>query len=368
MAKGDKGNIYSIILKDDFSSYLWLIPSKEASSEVVADSLILWFSSFGVVSDWVSDRGTHFKNELIRSLRKQMKSGHHFTLAYCPWLNGTVDVVCRELIRTTRALLSEFQLPQSAWPQFLPVIQSILNNTILRRLGKLCPLTAFTGLPQDTPLASINSRLGKKTSMRSIEGIRSIQNEYVQKLQTALEGLHKKVEAESNKKRKSAIESHNMKTNIKPINFTEGDYVLRGVVQRKSGRKLSIKWSGPYRIVEYRSNYIFVIQNLLTGERQESHGRRLRFFRNSSFQVTEELREHLSYQKDEMFVFEEFTGIRHKWPNLELRVKWRGFLDDESDWTLLWSLQEDVPQIVEDYLSELRSSGSVRERKLAASI
>ena len=360
MGKGDKGNIYTLILKDDFSSYVWLIPSKEASSEVVADSLILWFSSFGVVSDWVSDRGSHFKNELIKSLREQMKSGHHFTLAYCPWSNGTVEVVCRELIRTTRALLSEFQLPQSAWPQVLPVVQSILNNTILQRLGKLCPLTAFTGLPQDTPVASIKSRIGKKISMRSIEDIRSIQNEHVRKLQAALEDLHKQVEAESNKKRRSAIESHNRKTNIKPINFTEGDYVLRGLVQRKSGRKLSIKWSGPYRIVECRSNYIFVIQDLLTEERQESHGRRLRFFRNSSFQVTEELREYLSYQKDEMFVVEEFTGIRRKGPNLELRVKWRGFPSDESDWTLLSSLQEDVSQMVEDYLSELRSSGSVR--------
>ena len=368
MGKGDKGNIYTLVLKDDFSSYVWLIPSKEATAEIVADSLISWFSSFGVVSNWVSDRGTHFKNELVKILREQVKAGHHFTLAYCPWSNGTVEVVCRELIRTARALLSEYQLPHSAWPQVLPVVQSVLNNSVLARLGKRCPLTAFTGLPQDTPLTSIKSKLGKQISIRSIAEIRSIQNEHVERLQAALENVHKEVLSESNKKRKSAVESHNRKTNIKPINFTEGDYVLRGLVQRETKRKPSIKWHGPYRVTECRSNYIFVIEDILTGERQESHGSRLRFFRNSSFQVTDELRDHLAYQKNEMFIIEEFTGIRRKGVDLELRVKWRGFPVHESEWITLVKLQEDVPQMVQDYIQDLRRSGTPRERRLAVSI
>ncbi len=368
MGTGEKGNTYVLILKDDFSGYVWLIPSKEATAEVVADSLISWFSSFGVVTEWVSDRGTHFKNELVTLLQKQAKAGHHFTLAYCPWSNGTVEVVCRELIRTSRALLSEFQLPHSAWPQVLPIVQSILNNSMLPRLGNRCPLTAFTSLPQYTPLTSIKTVMGNRVSIRSVEDIQSIQREYIETLQAALDKMHKEVVIASNKKRKSAIESHNRKTNVRPVNFFDGDYVLRGLVQGKARRKPSIKWHGPYRVVECRSNYIFVIEDLLTGEREEAHGRRLRFFRNSSFQVTEELRHHLAYQKNELLVIEEFTGIRRKGTDFELRVKWRGFPDTETDWTPLATLQEDVPEMVRDYVQDLLRSGTPRERTLAASI
>ena len=368
MGAGDKGYIYVLVLKDDFSGYVWLKPSKEANSETVAENLIAWFSSFGIVPDWVSDQGTHFKNELVKILRDEVKAGHHFTLAYCPWSNGTVEVVCRELIRTTRAVLSEFQLPHSSWSQVLPIVQSVLNNSIIPRLGNRCPLTAFTGLPQNTPLTSIKTKIGKKVSVRSIQDIRVVQREYIEKLQAALDGIHKQITTLSTKKRKASIDSHNKKTNVLPVNFTEGDFVLQGLVLGKAKRKPSIKWQGPYRVVECRSNYIFVIEDLLTGERKEVHGRRLRFFRNSSFRVTEELRDHIAFQKNELFIVEEFTGIRKKGTEFELQVKWRGFPKSESDWTSLNTLKEDVPQMVRDYIDELLHSGTARERKLAASI
>lgn len=48
------------------------------------------------------------------------KSSHHFTLAYCSWSNGTVEVVFRELLRSTRAILSEFQILSHHWPSIFP--------------------------------------------------------------------------------------------------------------------------------------------------------------------------------------------------------------------------------------------------------
>jgi hypothetical protein len=105
-----------LILKDDLSSIVRLVPTSTTDAETTDDALISWFSDFGVVKTWASDRGSHFKNEVVRSLREKTRGLHHFTLACCPWSNWTVERACRELLRAARALLSEFKLPPEAWP------------------------------------------------------------------------------------------------------------------------------------------------------------------------------------------------------------------------------------------------------------
>ncbi|CDF38965.1 unnamed protein product [Chondrus crispus] len=82
--KGVRDLRYVLVLKDDFSGYVWLRPTREADADTTAQALLDWFASFGVVYHWVSDRGTHFKNEVVRTLREQTGGSHHFTLAYCP--------------------------------------------------------------------------------------------------------------------------------------------------------------------------------------------------------------------------------------------------------------------------------------------
>ena len=368
MSKGEDGYTYVLVFKDDLSGYVWLTPCKETTAEVTAEILIRWFSTFGVVTQWVSDRGSHFKNELVRLLREKLKSSHNFTLAYCPWSNGTVEVVCRELLRVIRALLSEFQLHQSCWPSIMPIVQSALNNTILERLGNRCPLTAFTGLPQDTPLKSITHRIDDVVQVLSCKDLRETQKQNISSLLSALDQMHKEVSIRSSKKRQAAVESHNRKTNIRPINFSEGDYVLRGIVQRESSRKPSLKWHGPFRVVECRSNYIFVIENLLTSKREEVHGRRLKFFRNKDFMVTEELLDHLAYQHGELLVIESFLDIRKHKGIVELLVKWRGFDHNETDWVPHSTLQEDVPTLLSEYLTDVAKTGTQRQRNVVASI
>ena len=152
MAPRENDFKYVLVLKDDHSGLVWIKPTKKTDADTAAHHLIEWFALFGVVTQWVSDRGTHFKNELVRLLRDAYKANHHFTLAYCPWSNGTVEVMNRELLGATRALLSEFQLSRHCWPSVVPIVQSALNNSKLKRLGNRCPLTVFKKLLADSPL------------------------------------------------------------------------------------------------------------------------------------------------------------------------------------------------------------------------
>lgn len=165
---GEADQTYALVMKDDFSGYVWILPASADEAETVADALIRWIVAFSVVENWVSDRGTQVKNGMITLLRESKRFSHHFTFAYCPWSNGTVEVVFRELLPVMQALLSEFQLAQRCWPSLLPLVQSALNNSSLPGLGNRCPLTASTELKQNNPLTAIKRREGGIVTVQSL--------------------------------------------------------------------------------------------------------------------------------------------------------------------------------------------------------
>lgn len=74
---------YVLILKDDVDSYKWLTATAEADAETTADAPLHWFALFGGARIWVSNRRSHFKNDLRTKLRETFKSEHYFRLPYC---------------------------------------------------------------------------------------------------------------------------------------------------------------------------------------------------------------------------------------------------------------------------------------------
>jgi len=368
IGKSSSGQVYVLILKDDFSSYVWLKPCKAADAEATATSLIEWFSAFGTVVQWVSDRGSHFKNEVVKELRERLHCSHHFTLAYCPWSNGSVEVVCRELIRTMRALSSEYQLPFKLWPVVVPVVQSVLNNTVLDRLGGACPLSAFTSLPADSPLLVIKRTDRGSVKVSSIEEARAKQLMEIERVQKALEDMHRSISGLTSSSRQKRIALHNARTHVRPCNFDVGDYVLWGVLQRGIQRKLSLRWRGPRRVVRVLSDYLFETEDLRTHKKVVVHGSRLKFFRNCDYEVTEECYNQLAYQEGELCVVDKIMDIRLHEGVLQLLVKWKGFDDEDPGWETFETMKDDVPALVSDFLSDIITSGVPRQRKLAATL
>jgi transposase InsO family protein len=73
------------------------------------------FAMFGVVLLWISDRGIHFKNEVVRRVQKELKAKHRFNTENCPWSNGTIETACKQVIRSFRAVLSELMMYVDEW-------------------------------------------------------------------------------------------------------------------------------------------------------------------------------------------------------------------------------------------------------------
>lgn len=288
-----------------------------------------WFCTFSVVPQWVSDQGSHFKNELMKMLKERLRTNHHFTLPYCPWSNGTVEVVCRELTRCMRALLLEYSLPFKFWPSILPVFQSILNNTKIDRLGKRSTATAFMAVDPSTLMTEIKVYRSGKVELASVYVARGRQLSYIKKVQAALEEMHGDVVRKSSQWRERRVLAHNKKTGVRSCNLDVGDYVLGGILKTKKKNKLGLRWKGPMRITKVLSDYLFELEDLRTSERSVVHGTRVEFFRCKDFERIEELDEYLAFQEGEYCIAEEIQDIRKVRDEMEVLVKWRGLGDEE---------------------------------------
>jgi hypothetical protein len=129
------------------------VPCRTPYAAATVDALMRWFAVFGVVLLWISDRGSHFKNEVVRRVQKELKANHHFTTENCPWSNGTVESACKQVICAFRAVLSELKMYADEWPEVVNMVQSVLNNCLSTRLNKRTPMQVFTGHAETTSLA-----------------------------------------------------------------------------------------------------------------------------------------------------------------------------------------------------------------------
>lgn len=212
-------NEYVLILKHYYSEYVFLRTCKHADAGRTAEVMMEYFTTFVPVLNELSDQGTHFKNEVMELLAISLGANHRFSTAYVPSSNGTVEAVCKQVLRGLRAFSSEFGVPESLWTKTVLAIQSIINNS----LGNRAPLTVHTGMSSGNPLSVALTTIGFK-NIDSVNEVRSIRALNIDELLSSLDILHKEVSSEVSQSCKKAVDAHNAKTHVKPSNVFVGDY------------------------------------------------------------------------------------------------------------------------------------------------
>lgn len=201
MGPSHAGDRYVLIVRDDLSSHCSFWPTTSPTADSATEALATWTAAFGAF-DWiVTDQGTHFVNNLLKGLIEELRSKHHTTTAYCPWANGSVERVYREVLRAGRALTHEFRLSPKDWSPVLESVQSVLNQSPLKRLGLRdrakpgiyrTPLEAFTGLKPTHPILRALP-LQRYTNCATVSEVRARQLMKVEQIQDALELMHRDV-------------------------------------------------------------------------------------------------------------------------------------------------------------------------------
>ncbi|KAH9140433.1 hypothetical protein AeRB84_015334, partial [Aphanomyces euteiches] len=357
-AKMYKLALVSPLQSRDMSGFVRLHASSTATAAETAAALMEWFSIFGVVKTWVSDCGSHFKNEVIDAMRRMFGSHHHFVTPHCPWANGTVEVVNRLIVRTLKALCSEMRLKATEWPSLLPLVQSALNQQPADRLGGEAPVKAFTGLGATPPLTGIVR--ADEADPKTIDWVKSEMAKYMADLAIALEEMHKEVKATADRKRAKARASRTKQRGVKLTKFALGDFVLVARALKHPG-KLTLRWKGPCRVVRVLSHHLMeVVQLVPPRETTLHHACRLRLYHAGGRDVDEDLVAQIAFG-DEGFYVEGIEDLRMHDGEWQLKIKWMGLEDAESSWEPALSIYEDVPLLFRRWTTTHHDEDGVSE-------
>ncbi|GMF42399.1 unnamed protein product [Phytophthora fragariaefolia] len=318
-------------MKDDATHYCELVPCVVPTSTVTAQAIMDWHSRFRAPGLWISGNGSHFKNEVVKEVSKRLNAHQNFTLAYSLWINGSVERLNKDIIQVLRVLCLEYNVDINDWTYFVPTLQANLNHTPVPSLGNHAPVELFCVLPAASPLRFYLDNSEKRLVDLGEHFPKHIDDK-LQKLRESAQLMHKKAIAyrakQTNRNRR------NQKYATKP-NFDVGDFVLRSRVDQKHNDKLLVTWIGPYQVVE-ADEHSFRVRHVVTGTEQDVHGSRLKFYADKSFEVTEEIREHIVSQGIILTVAQ---LIEHRWNSAkrmyEILVSWNGLGPIEDSWESL---------------------------------
>jgi hypothetical protein len=132
----------------------------------------------------------------------------------------------------------------------------------------------------------------------------------VVKMSKAMTEIHAQVAEKATRDRKAAIQKHNDKTHVRSPNFQVGDYVLVAEHRTSGVSKFQVKWKGPRLVASVESDYVFVVENLLTNELKAAHATRLRFYNDKELSVTAELTQAAEHNDHQLYVVSKILDAR----------------------------------------------------------
>jgi hypothetical protein len=144
-----------------------------------------------------------------------------------------------------------------------------------------------------------------------------------------------------------------------------GDYVLVAEYSKSGTTKLQVKWKGPRRVASVESDYVFVVENLLTKELKAAHATRLRFYRDKALNVTAELAQSAEHNDHQLYVVSKILDARYNDQEMchEMLAAWRDFPVGEATWEPYSVMAVDVPGMVAKFIESHEDIDAVREMR-----
>jgi hypothetical protein len=129
--------------------------------------------------------------------------------------------------------------------------------------------------------------------------------------------------------------------------------------------KSQVKWKVLRRVASVQSDYVFVVENLLTKELKAAHATRLRFYKDKDLKVTAELAQAAENNDHPLYVVSKVLDARYNIQEMfhELLVAWRGFPVGEATWEPFSVMAAIVPDMVAKFMESHEDIDTVRRMR-----
>src|SRR4030095_2740083 len=251
MLESESKNKYILVAIEYYTR--WPIAISSQSADAITTAKFLYteiFCTFGPPNEILTDRGTHFRNEIIQEFCKLVNVKHKFSTSYHPKTNGAVENLNGTLINILRKLTIQYPKHWDTWiPTALYAYRTKVHNAL-----KTTPYELLFGVrPRNmAPIHFAEQVLGQRRLI-------------------ALDDQRQQVAQRLAQRRADGWQPE--------LTYSQGDIVL---VKRMSTLKILSEWlTEPYIIYRVHDNNTYTLINQ-DGEffLSRVHADRLKLFRN----------------------------------------------------------------------------------------
>jgi hypothetical protein len=113
------------------------------------------------------------------------------------------------------------------------------------------------------------------------------------------------------------------------------------------------------------SDYVFLVENLLTKELKAAHASRLRFYKDKELNVTAELAQAAEHNDHQLYVVSKILDARYNEQEMfhDLLVAWRGFPVGEATWEPYSGMAVNVSDMVANFKESQEDIDTVRKMR-----
>lgn len=255
-ASEPEGYKYILTGIDAFTRFVWACPLKTQEAPEIVEALMdRVVGTFGVPKSVHSDQGKNLVGNVAKLFYEKMGITQSTTTAYHPQGNAYCERSHRFLMDSVAKLASE---EQRKWPRYLSAAVLAFNANTSAATG-LSPYECVFGRPAQLPTAlrysavadvGESSSAGKvpRDTLQYLTGIQRTLTRSDQQLHTASVNAHTRNKLRHDER----IVEHT---------YEPGDrvWLKQNAVKVGETKKLSPRWTGPYRIIAKRRNWTYSI-------------------------------------------------------------------------------------------------------------
>jgi transposase InsO family protein len=248
LPKTARGNEHILVMVDQFTKWVEVVPLPSQSAEVTAKAAVeSFFSRFGYPFQLHSDQGRNFEGKLMAALCETLHIHKTRTTPYRPAANGQAERYNRTLMDAIRCFIGK---SQNDWDLHLQQLTGAIRSSVNRSTGHTAN-KLMLGREVNTPSHLMFPQVTERTQDP---------DDQLARLTSKIEEAHTTARRLMKTSSRRMKRDYDLKVLTRP--YKEGDvvYILDTAAVKGKCKKLRSPWKGPGVISKQLTPYVYRVK------------------------------------------------------------------------------------------------------------